>query len=782
MTEPALAAAIFLSYAREDTDAARRIAEALRAFGVEAWFDQNELRGGDTWDQKIRGQIRACALFLPIISARTQGRAEGYFRREWKLAVERTHDMAAGVAFIVPVVIDDTSEGEAAVPDEFMRVQWTRLAHGVPTPQFVEQIKHLLVAPRKAAAATRPAFPIAASVVASAPPTAAPRTSGFPKWIVAVVGLAMLAVSAFIALRPATKEPAAPPKISVEKNPATVAAVPTLPPLSEKSIAVLPFANLSADKENEFFTDGVHDDVITNLAKIRDLKVISRTSVMTYKTGERNLKKIAAELGVANVLEGSVRRVGSKVHMNAQLIDARTDEHLWADTFDGDASDIFALQASLAQKIAAALKATLTPGERSLIERRPTQNAEAYGLFLRAKSLDDLLTPRSGLAKYEQAATLYAQATARDPEFALAFARLTYVHAIMYWFGGMDPTPARRALAQAAMEATERLSPNAPETHIARGTMAYFCDNNWGRALGEYREAEQELPNDARLQSLIAFTHRRLGQWRDAVSHLEHALELNPADYNSGTQLALFLIDLRQFAAARDLARRLVPLAPADSFVLDLAVRAQFGLDGDRSAFIQAIAALPPADDDPTGLRAAYHLAMLMGDLTKADRALADPRCTGIDGLGGIIVEPAALHRAMIAWLQGRNEEAKRFADEAIAWQRGQKLAPRQQPYVALSIARAKAFAGRAAEAMPELQATVALALKLDGYGGRSAMLEAGRAYVALGRREEALALLQAMMHNPAGQSPNELRLDPLWSRLKDDPRFEEILKSAKSL
>src|SRR5882724_2211813 len=186
------APAVFLSYAREDTDAARRIAEALRAFGVEAWFDQSELRGGDTWDAKIRGQIRACTLFLPIVSARTQSRAEGYFRREWKLAVERTHDIAAGVAFIVPVVIDDTPESEAAVPDEFMRVQWTRLVHGVPTPQFVEQIKRLLESPRKASADTRPAFPVAAPAAAPVPESAAVAKRGFPLGIVGALGCVVL--------------------------------------------------------------------------------------------------------------------------------------------------------------------------------------------------------------------------------------------------------------------------------------------------------------------------------------------------------------------------------------------------------------------------------------------------------------------------------------------------------------------------------------------------------------------------------------------------------------
>jgi TolB-like protein/Flp pilus assembly protein TadD len=776
VSEPASAhlPAVFLSYAREDTDAARRIAEALRAFGIEAWFDQSELRGGDTWDQKIRNQIRTCTLFLPIISAQTQARAEGYFRREWKLAVERTHDMAAGVAFIVPVVIDETRESDAAVPEEFMRYQWTRLARGVPTPQFVEQVKRLLEAPRKAAAATRPAF-------AFAPPPA-PAELPRERRVPVAVGVGALAVIAIgvTATFFATRKPQAVPPAAASLSPA---AEKSAAPLNDKSIAVLPFESLSAEKDNESFADGVHEDVITNLSKIRDLKVISRPSVLAYRdTASRNLRKIAAELGVANVLVGSVRRAGNSVRVSAQLIDARTDGNRWADSYDGELTNIFALQAKLAQEIASALKATLTPGERTLIERRPTQNQEAYGLYLRGKALEDLLTPRSGLAKFEQAATLYAQAVARDPEFALAYTQLTYLHAIMYWFGGLDPTPARRARAQEALAAAERLSPDSPETHIARGTIAYFCDNDWPRSLMEYRAAEAGLPNNSRLHSLTGFTLRRLGQWTETVRYLQRTLELNPSDFYNGTQLAAFLIDLRRFDAAHDLARGMAALVPGDSFVLNALARAQFARDGDRAAYLRTLATLPPSDDDPTGLRAAYRLAMLSGDLAAAERALTDPRFTTVEGSGGVLVEPAALHRAIVARLRGQTAEAGRFADEAIAWYGQRTFPPRQQPYVRLAIARANAFAGRAAVALPELEAATALALKLDAYAGPGAMVEAGRAYAALERREEALALLRRLMTGPSALAPNEIRIDPLWSRLKDDPRFEEYLKAAKPL
>src|ERR1700678_1569315 len=349
--------AVFLSYAREDATAAGRIADALRGFGIEVWLDQSELRGGDAWDSKIRRQIRECALFIAVISRTTQGRGAGYCRREWKLAVERTHDMAVGMPFLIPVVVDETAESEAIAPDEFMRVQWTRLKGGAPTPQFAELVKRLLDSPRQPSPAERPAGRTA---------SAGMPAKGISKTVMGLAVLAGIAVAAalFLVSRPRTEEATAAKAPVAEAKPA---AAP-----SEKSVAVLPFENMSADKDNAFFADGVQEDVITSLSKVRELKVISRASVLAYRdTANRNLRKIASELGVATVLEGSVRRDGTKVRVTAQLVDARTDENLWAEAYDRDVSDIFAVQAEIAQEIAGALKANLTDSERALITSRP---------------------------------------------------------------------------------------------------------------------------------------------------------------------------------------------------------------------------------------------------------------------------------------------------------------------------------------------------------------------------------------------------------------------------
>ncbi|MSU51759.1 MAG: TIR domain-containing protein [Opitutus sp.] len=446
--------AVFLSYASQDAKEATRICETLRAGGVEVWFDVDALVGGDSWDRNIRGQIGTCALFLPVISGNTQARQEGYFRLEWKLAEDRSHLMAKGKPFIVPVTVDATTERGAHVPDAFLAVQWTRFGSADSLNAFCERVQKLLAGPEAAGGpeavggASRPDI-LAESRHKAAPtanspsrPWLAPAILGHAAIIVLALWRSWTTPSAPTKSAPSASSPAAQP-------PTDLASTAGSAKVDAKSVAVLPFANLSTEKDNEFFTDGVHDDVITNLQKIRDLKVISRTSVLAYRdAAARNLKKIADDLGVATVVEGNVRRVGKQVRVNAKLIVARTEESLWADSLTGDANDIFALQATIAEKIAAALKATLTSGERTLIARRPTQNQEAYDLYSRARLMEEAIGPAEGRESYESIIALHEQAVAKDPGFALAFAALSVVHGKMYWFGAIDPTPERRARAK----------------------------------------------------------------------------------------------------------------------------------------------------------------------------------------------------------------------------------------------------------------------------------------------------------------------------------------------
>src|SRR5437867_10147471 len=303
-------------------------------------------------------------------------------------------------------------------------------------------------------------------------------------------------------------------------------------PISDKSIAVLPFENLSDEKENAYFTDGVQNEILTDLAKVADLKVISHTSVMVYKAGNpRNLREIGQQLGVAHVLEGSVQRAGGKVRVNAQLIDARNDKHLWAKTYDRQLADVFAIETELAQTIAGELQAKLTSSEKAAIEEKPTQDLVAYEFYARAVSLIYNVqvpfavdAPEKSLS---EAVDLLNKAVARDPNFILAYCQLAFAHDGVYQ-DEIDRTPARLALAQSAIDSAFRLRPDSGEAHLALGFHLYAGYSDYDRARSEVALAQQSLPNNPRAYELAGKIDRRSGHWADATHNLERACELDP--------------------------------------------------------------------------------------------------------------------------------------------------------------------------------------------------------------------------------------------------------------
>src|SRR6476620_6089850 len=332
----------------------------------------------------------------------------------------------------------------------------------------------------------------------------------------------------------------------------------------EKSIAVLPFENLSSDKENAYFTDGVQDEILTHLAKVAELKVISRTSVMQYKSGvARNLRKIGEELGVAHVLEGSVQRAANKVRVIAQLIDARNDAHLWAQTYDRDLADVFAIQSEIAKAIADQLQAKLSPAEKKAIEQPPTTDLAAFDLYSRAKSL--LLTANFSTtadADLRKAIELLDEAVKRDPSFFDAYCQLARAHEFVYATTGSDHTPARLALAEAALQAAARLRPDAAETHLARAKYLYYGRRDYAGALAELEVARRALPNDPRLFELTGYILRRRGQQEEGLRNLERAVELDPRNFDTLQQIALSYQGLGRYAeaiAALDRALAIVP-------------------------------------------------------------------------------------------------------------------------------------------------------------------------------------------------------------------------------
>src|SRR5216117_2509723 len=408
------------------------------------------------------------------------------------------------------------------------------------------------------------AFDVTAQGIRATPDVAVPRTHRRRNVIVLVAtGLIVSAIAGFFLL----------PRISSAHK-------------IDKSIAVLPFENLSDDKENAYFADGVQDDILTNLSKIGDLKVISRTSVMSYRGQTRNVREIGKALGVSNILEGSVRRSGNKVRVNVQLIDANTDEHIWADDYDGDVTDVFAIQTYFAQKIANELQAKLSPGEKSQMTRKPTENGEAYLAFVQAH---DLSCAFEDFDKLKQGEQLYARAIELDPNFALAMARYSQLES---WFlHTFDRTPQRRQKARTLAARALQLQPNLPEAHLALGYSHYYGDNNYDAALEEFEIAQRGLPNESDAYLAIGAIQRRQGKWAESTANIEKASNLNPKDPWSLQNLAQNYQVLRNFDDANKTIDRGLNMNPNGVGLWETKSKLAIAEKGDFSVAEKAFAA-----------------------------------------------------------------------------------------------------------------------------------------------------------------------------------------------
>jgi TolB-like protein len=403
--------AVFLSYASEDAPAALQIAEALRAASIEVWLDQSELRGGDIWDQRIRREIHDCALFIPIVSQHTQERLEGYFRREWKLAIERTHDMAEQKHFLVPVVVDSTSDRDAIVPDLFRAVQWTHLPQGETPPAFVDRVKRLL-SPEVSTTIRPSASP---QPGAGAPnPTSVRVVWSLRKGAPVALAVLILAAVAYLAIdRAWIRQPAA-------ASPTVAAGVTAFSP-PPHSVAVLPFINMSGDKEQEYFSEGLTEELLNSLAEINGLQVAARTSAFSFQGKDIDLDTIAHKLNVGAILEGSVRRSGHTVRITAQLINAVTGFHLWSKTYDRDLGDVLQLQTEIATAVAAALKVTLLGDVYARIELGGTRNPAAFDAYLRGLKLARVAAATTPM-ECQAPVDAFSEAITLDSNFALAYA------------------------------------------------------------------------------------------------------------------------------------------------------------------------------------------------------------------------------------------------------------------------------------------------------------------------------------------------------------------------
>ena len=543
--------AVFLSYASQDERAARRIAEALRSAGVEVWFDQSELRGGDVWDRQIHQQIRDCRLFIALISAHTEARDEGYFRREWRLAVDRTHDMAEDKTFVVPVTIDSTSEQSARVPDAFKHVQWTRLAGGDTPPAFVERVQRLL-SPPGSAAIREPASAQSGSVVTLRAPM---RAAWSPKrGLLVALGVLLLGAMVYFSVgklwisKPAVSSPA------VAAGPASTAFNP--PP---HSLAVLPFVNMSGDPKQEYFSDGLSEEILNALARINELHVAARTSAFSFKGKDTDIRTIAGKLNVGAILEGSVRRSANTVRITTQLIDASSGYHLWSETYDRSLGDVLKLETEIATSVAGALKVTLLGNPAERIEVGGTRNPEALNAYLRGrKAVESAHAP----AEIERAMVDFDEAVRLDPQYARAVAARS-----LAWSEHTDFATSlqqlRASLAQAEADARHAiaLAPELSDGHGALGV--YFIRTlQLMPAAEELARAVQLEPGNAYALAGLGSTDVELGRTDAGLAALRRAATLDPLSIRIQAQLAYSLFLARHYdqaIAAFDTASALDP-------------------------------------------------------------------------------------------------------------------------------------------------------------------------------------------------------------------------------
>ncbi len=766
--------AVFLSYAREDAESARHIADALRAFGVEVWFDQNELRGGDSWDTKIRTQIKTCALFVPLISQRTEERSEGYFRREWKLAVDRTHDMTGSKAFIVPVVIDGTRESGAAVPEEFMRYQWTRLAGGQATPEFVLQVKRLLDAPKKSPA--EPPAPKTASVAAQSAPLA-PASSRQSLMLGAIAVVAVVA-AVYFALRPAGPAPAAatlPAQPGTEAKPALPAPAVAIPSINEKSIAVLPFANMSDDKDSAFFTDGMHEDILTNLALIRELHVVSRTSVLQYRGTTKTIRQIASELGVAYILEGSVRRAGNKVRVTGQLIHAATDEHVWAKNYDRDLTDIFSIQSALANEIAGALSAALSPQEKQLLDRRPTDNLAAYDSYMKARQLREM----TGSQLINDAVTLLQAAVKLDPKFSAAWAALGATHVFIY-FSSVDQTAERLAQAKAAIDTAVRLAPDDPEVIEMVGDYYYYGFRDYTRAVEQYQRLAVLRPNDGAVFSALGLIHRRQGRWQEALIEFRRAAQLEPRSVRYVRFVGESAKALCLYTEAYPAMRRSAELADHEPVAESDAAFVPFQAGGSTKAWDEWLAQMTPEQQRTLTLLALRkQWARTIGDFAGFVELDRQQRYADILGEAHGTQDANA---ALVFAALGDQSAARARAMDAVSDLKAQLEKQPANEILWSSLGLAHALLGERIEALRCAQKAKDLVPESkDALVGPFLSLNYAWCLARLGEKDQALAELARLLRTPWGENIHMAKAGATWFPLRDDPRFQALVNDPKN-
>jgi TolB-like protein/class 3 adenylate cyclase/Tfp pilus assembly protein PilF len=601
-----------------------------------------------------------------------------------------------------------------------------------------------------------------------------------PRWPKAALAIAFL-VSAFaLVMSSLIFFNRAPPTTVTRALAPGAKATDGLAAIPGKSIAVLPFENLSNEKENAYFADGVQDEILTGLSRVADLKVISRTSVMQYKAGpKRNLREVATDLGVAHVLEGTVQRAGGRVRVNAQLIDARTDRQLWAERYDRDVADVFAIESEVAGNIVAQLQAKISRSEKAAIEQKPTADLAAHDLYIRAKTLITTAvfsTPQA--ESLSEAVRLLDQAIERDRDFALAYYQLAHTHDLIY-FTGTDHTPARLAMADAAIQSLTRLRPNSGEGHLAVAEHLYWGYLDYDRAREELSLAQKSLPNEPLAFVLAGYIDRRQGRWDQSTKNLERAVEIDPQNPAVLQQIARTYDSLRRYADEERVYDRAIAVTPKDAALRAARAEVELNWHADPRPLISTVEALVAQDSSETKHLAYVWVpgALCARDFDGARRALA---ALPMDGCyDDTIPIPRFWCEGVVAQLRGDKAAASAAFSNARA--EGAKLVAEQPEYAEglCVLGMADAALGRKEDAIREGRRAVELMpVSKDAIRGPLLIQYLAVIYAWTGEKDLALEQLSVAARIPSHLSYGHLRLHPYWDPLRGDPRFDKIVAS----
>ncbi len=751
---------MFLSYASEDREAVARICAGLRAAGIDVWFDASELRGGDAWDEQIRQRIKSCTFFVPVVSEHTQVRTEGYFRREWKLAIERSHDMADDRPFILPVSLIDVRPEAARVPQRFLDLHWIMLPDGEPGERLVEGL-NLLHA--KVAAKAAPLRPAGTAPRGDSPAAGRP---GFPLrralTLLAAVFLGLVAALAW--------------KWRAESAAAAPTADRAVAQPDAKSVAVLPFVNMSGDAKDDYLSDGLSEELLAALGRDPALRIVARTSSFAFKGRSVSVQQIAAQLGVAQLVEGSVRRSGEQLRIVVQLVNGATGFRVWSRDYPLQLRDLFEVQATVANDVVA----QLFPGARRApaARRITTRDIDAYDAFLRARSFQARPPLRENL---EEAAKFFQQAVSIDPAYAVAWARLGTV-LLRIRTSGYDDSAANLQRAHAAIQHALALDADLPEAHYA---LADYFTKDWtnqGMAEKELELARRGLPNDPDILLSLAACNLNLGRKPPAVQYIRQAAALDPQNGDTANFSALILDAASLYADALTERDRAFRVSSWTGALADKAFTYR-NWKGDLSLALHALDESLPSLHDPGDrnyywrvranfLRAQGDFPAALAALDRIDTELVPSQ---------FYYHSKSLLRALVQESRGDAAAARADFGRALAAAEGYRDANPKTLRAYTSLALIYAGLGREVDA----RAAVAQALELVPPAENPAVASRTGLRV-LAQIDARFGQLDAALETVRGQiaagfwKRNDLLLDPDWELLRRDPRFLALARTAE--